>query len=125
MNTSLLRTKASSLAPMFYPKYPGFYGECTVHGRKGRSVHRLAQWPHDRPRSQRSSSSGLNSVKRLNNDTAAKAKHFATEGGKNIVNVALLSGVFKLSSLLGAQASGLYLVGSHESDGFIDWVRSQ
>ncbi|EAQ33379.1 type II restriction enzyme XamI [Nitrobacter sp. Nb-311A] len=71
------------------------------------------------------SSSGLNSVKRLNNDTAAKAKHFATEGGKNIVNVALLSGVFKLSSLVSAQNSGLFLVWSHDLDGFIEWVKSQ
>ncbi|RWM86473.1 MAG: XamI family restriction endonuclease [Mesorhizobium sp.] len=110
--------------PVKYPVYPTFYGECTVHGRKvdlfiplqtGRMIALEAK----------DSSSGLNSVKRLNNDTAAKAKHFAAEAGKNIVNVALLSGVFKLSSLVSAQNAGLYLVWAHDLDGFIDWVKAQ
>ena len=71
------------------------------------------------------SSSALNSVKRLNNDTAAKAKHFAAEGGKNIVNVALLSGVVKVESLIAAQDAGLHLVWAHDMDGFVDWIKSQ
>lgn len=111
-------------APIHYPIYPSFYGECTVHGRKvdlfiplqtGRMIALEAK----------DSSSGLNSVKRLNNDTAAKAKHFAAEAGKIIVNVALLSGVFKLSSLESAQNAGLYLVWSHDMDDFIAWVKAQ
>ena len=116
--------RARITAPIHYPKYPGFYGECAVHGRKvdlfialqnGRMIALEAK----------DSSSALNSVKRLNNDTAAKAKHFAAEGGKNIINVALLSGVFKVESLLNAQAAGLYLIWSHDLDKFIDWVRAQ
>jgi hypothetical protein len=71
------------------------------------------------------SSSGLNSTKRLLNDTAAKAKHYRDEGGKNIISVALLSGVFKLSDLRAAQAAGLYLVWAHDIDGFIEWIKSQ
>ena len=71
------------------------------------------------------SSSALNSVKRLNNDTAAKAKHFTTQAGLNIINVALLSGVFKVDSLIAGQQSGLYLVWSHDLDEFIEWVKSQ
>lgn len=116
--------KAKITAPMYYPKYPNFYGECTVHGRK---VDLFIALPTGRmvALEAKDSSSALNSVKRLNNDTAAKAKHFATEGGKNIINVALLSGVFKIESLLNAQASGLYLVWSHDLDGFIAWVKSQ
>jgi hypothetical protein len=47
----------------------------------------------------------------------------------NIVNVALLSGVFKVGSshesLISAQGSGLFLVWSHDLDGFIEWVKSQ
>ncbi len=71
------------------------------------------------------SSSALNSVKRLNNDTAAKAEHFARQAGKIIINVALLSGVFQLASLKSAQDAGLYLVWAHDLDGFIEWIKSQ
>lgn len=71
------------------------------------------------------SSSALNSTKRLLNDTAAKAKHYSTEAGKNIISVALLSGVFKLSDLRAAQNAGLFLVWSHDIDNFIEWIKSQ
>ena len=68
------------------------------------------------------------SLERLGNwvsGPAAKAKHFAAEAGKIIINVALLSGVFKLVSLISAQESGLYIVWAHDLDGFIEWVKSQ
>lgn len=71
------------------------------------------------------SSSALNSTKRLLNDTAAKAKHYGVEAGKNIISVALLSGVFEPADLRTAQTSGLYLVWAHDIDSFIDWVKSQ
>jgi hypothetical protein len=71
------------------------------------------------------SSSALNSTKRLLNDTAAKAKHYSVAAGKNIISVALLSGVFKASDLIEAQNAGLYLVWAHDLDGFIDWIKSQ
>ena len=51
------------------------------------------------------SSSGLNSVKRILNDTAAKAKHFTNAAGKNIISVALLCGVFKVESFVHAEPS--------------------
>lgn len=116
--------KSKIADPVHYPVYPHFYGECTVHGRK---VDLFIALPSQRmiALEAKDSSSALNSVKRLNNDTAAKARHFAVEGGKNIVNVALLSGVFKLSSLVAAQEAGLHLVWAHDLDGFIDWIRSQ
>ena len=110
--------------PSHHPIYPHFYGECTVYGRKvdmfialatGRMIALEAK----------DSSSALNSTKRLLNDTAAKAKHYRDEGGKNIISVALLSGVFKLSDLQAAQEAGLYLVWAHDLDGFIEWVKAQ
>ena len=110
--------------PSHHPAYPHFYGECTVYGRKvdlfialatGRMIALEAK----------DSSSALNSTKRLLNDTAAKAKHYATEAGNNIISVALLSGVFKVPDLVAAQKAGLYLVWAHELDGFIEWIRSQ
>jgi hypothetical protein len=116
--------KGQISVPIHYPQYPNFFGECTVHGRKVdlfiplQSGKMIALEAKD-------SSSGLNSVKRLNNDTAAKAKHFADQAGKNMINVALLSGVFKLESLISAQNSGLYIVWSHSMDGFIGWIKTQ
>ncbi len=59
------------------------------------------------------------------NDTAAKAKDYTAEAGKNIISVALLSGVFKISDLKAAQTAGLYLVWAHDIDGFIDWIKAQ
>ena len=110
--------------PSHHPTFPYFYGECTVYGRKvdlfialatGRMIALEAK----------DSSSGLNSTKRLLNDTAAKAKHYRDEGGKNIISIALLSGVFKLSDLMSAQTAGLYLVWAHNVDDFIEWIKSQ
>jgi hypothetical protein len=117
-------TKAKISAPMHYPKYPQFYGECTVHGRK---VDLFIALPDGRMIAveAKDSSSGLNSVKRILNDTAAKARHFTSAAGKNIVTVALLSGVFKVESLMQAQESGLYLVWSHDLDGFVEWIKTQ
>lgn len=110
--------------PSHHPTFPHFYGECTVYGRKvdlfialktGRMVALEAK----------DSSSGLNSTKRLLNDTAAKAKHYTDEAGKNIISVALLSGVFKVADLVKAQKSGLYLVWAHNLDEFIEWIKTQ
>jgi XamI restriction endonuclease len=116
--------KGQITQPSHHPTYPHFYGECTVYGRKvdlfialatGRMIALEAK----------DSSSGLNSTKRLLNDTAAKAIHYATQAGRNVISVALLSGVFKLADLQAAQRAGLYLVWAHDIDGFIDWIKSQ
>ncbi len=117
-------SKGRVTQPSHHPVYPYFFGECVVYGRKvdlfialatGRMIALEAK----------DSSSGLNSTKRLLNDTAAKARHYAVEAGKNIISVALLSGVFKVSDLKSAQASGLYLVWAHDMDGFVDWIKAQ
>jgi hypothetical protein len=116
--------KGKITAPVHYPVYPQFYGECTVHTRK---VDLYIALPDGRMIAveAKDSSSGLNSVKRILNDTAAKARHFTSHAGKNIITVALLSGVFKVESLKAAQASDLYLVWSHDLDGFVEWIKTQ
>lgn len=124
LTTPVYPPKGLITQPSHHPAYPNFYGECTVYGRKvdlfialatGRMIALEAK----------DSSSALNSKKRLNNDTAAKAKHYQTEGGKNIISVALLSGVFKISDLKAAQDFGLYLVWAHRLDDFVEWIKSQ
>jgi hypothetical protein len=63
------------------------------------------------------SNSALNSVKRINNDAAVKAKTWKFEFGINqVVPVAMLSGVFKVSNLYQAQSEGLTLFWAHELD---------
>lgn len=111
-------------APIYYPKFPQFYGECTVHGRK---VDLFIALPDGRMIAveAKDSSSGLNSVKRILNDTAAKARHFSAAAGRIIITAALLSGVFKVESLKTAQESDLYLVWSHDLDGFVEWIKMQ
>jgi hypothetical protein len=116
--------KGQITQPSHHPTYPHFYGECTVYGRKvdlfialatGRMIALEAK----------DSSSALNSTKRLLNDTAAKAKQYTVEAGKNIISVALLSGVFKITDLHAAQSAGLFLVWAHEIDSFIEWIKTQ
>lgn len=124
IGTTFFPPRGRITQPTHHPAYPHFFGECVVYGRKvdlfialktGRMIALEAK----------DSSSGLNSTKRLLNDTAAKAKHYAAEAGKNIISVALLSGVFKLSDLKAAQDMGLYLVWSHDMDGFVEWIKAQ
>lgn len=70
------------------------------------------------------SNSGLNSVKRINNDAAIKARTWRDEFGQlQVVPMAVLSGVFKVSNLVQAQAGGLTLVWAHhleELGAFVD-----
>lgn len=116
--------KGKVTSPSHWPGSKVFYGECTVYGRKadiliglddGRIVAVEAK----------DSSSALNSIKRVLNDTAAKAKHWNTKAGEEIVPVALLSGVFKVESLKAAQENGLFLVWTHELESFVAWLSAQ
>lgn len=116
--------KARIRAPKDYPGAKCFYGECTVYHRKtdlliglrdGRIVAVEAK----------NSSSVVNSVKRVLNDTAAKAKIWHNAAGLQIIPVALLSGVFGLENLKSAQTSGLYLVWAHDLKSFSDWLATQ
>ncbi len=70
------------------------------------------------------SNSELNSLKRLNNDAAAKATEWINEfGTRNVVPIAVLSGAYKLENLLFAQECGLRLIWAHRLSDLVDWVR--
>ncbi|MFB3431314.1 MAG: XamI family restriction endonuclease [Phycisphaerales bacterium] len=69
------------------------------------------------------SNSEVNSVKRLNNDAAVKARSWQSDFGKlNVVPIAILSGVYKLENLEEAQNRGLFLFWSHRLKDFEEWL---
>lgn len=70
------------------------------------------------------SNSSTNSVKRLNNDAAAKAEAWIGDfGTRSMVPVAVLSGVYKLHNLVNAQNRGLTLFWAHDLAELIDWIK--
>lgn len=73
----------------------------------------------------KSSNSELNSLKRLDNDTVAKARLWRERlGQSHIIAAAMVAGVYKLERLSAVQSDDLYLFWSHRMDGFIDFVQS-
>jgi XamI restriction endonuclease len=71
------------------------------------------------------SNSATNSVKRLNNDAAAKAQAWISQFGTlGVVPVAVLSGVYKLVNLVDAQNSGLTVYWAHDLNQLLDWIKS-
>lgn len=69
------------------------------------------------------SNSSTNSVKRLNNDAAAKAEIWIRDfGTRQIVPAAVLSGVFKVHNLENAQNRGLTLFWAHDLDQLVHWI---
>lgn len=99
-----------------------FCGESLFGSRKADIVIRL--W--DRrvmPLECKVSNSSTNSIKRLNNDAAAKASVWLDEFGRNqIVPSAMLAGVFKLNNLLQAQERHLTVWWVHDLDTFVQWI---
>ncbi|MEC5149522.1 XamI family restriction endonuclease [Cryobacterium sp. GrIS_2_6] len=69
------------------------------------------------------SNSSTNSVKRLNNDAAAKATAWINEfGTRQVVPGAMLGGVFKLKNLVDAQAAGLSIWWAHDLETLTEWI---
>lgn len=69
------------------------------------------------------SNSSTNSVKRLNNDAAAKAEDWINQfGTRNVIPVAVLSGVYKIHNLTNAQARGLTIFWAHDLDQLMEWT---
>jgi hypothetical protein len=71
------------------------------------------------------SNSGTNSIKRLNNDAAAKAEHWLKMfGTQQLIPSATLSGVFKLHNLVDAQKTGLTLFWAHDLGTLTNWIEA-
>lgn len=71
------------------------------------------------------SNSSTNSVKRLNNDAAVKAKTWIREfGTSNAVPAAVLSGIFKVHNLHSTQADRLTIFWAHGLQAMIEFVDS-
>ena len=71
------------------------------------------------------SSSAVNSIKRLNNDAAAKASTWRSEfGTSQVVPAAVLEGVYALTNLVDAQDRGLAIFWAHHLDSMIEWIQS-
>jgi hypothetical protein len=71
------------------------------------------------------SNSATNSSKRLNNDASVKARTWIAEfRTRSVVPAAVLSGVYKLSHLESAQASGLTILWAHDLDALTDSIET-
>ena len=99
-----------------------FCGESLFGSRKADVVVRL--WDHRVLALEcKVSNSSTNSVKRLNNDAAVKARTWLTEfGTAQTVPAAMLAGVYKLHNLESAQNDGLTIWWSHDLDRLVEWV---
>lgn len=102
---------------------PGhFCGESYLGHRKADFIVRL--WDNRiMPIECKVSNSATNSVKRLNNDAAAKAEVWRKDFGETqVVPAAVLSGVYKLHNLIDAQARGLALYWAHDLKALLEWI---
>src|SRR5205085_7739031 len=73
----------------------------------------------------KASNSSTNSVKRLNNDAAAKAEVWIKDfGTTQVVPSAALSGVYKVHNLEAAQNRGLALFWGHDLKAMTDWIET-
>ncbi|HET6263193.1 MAG TPA: XamI family restriction endonuclease, partial [Chloroflexia bacterium] len=106
----------------FAPGAGEFCHESTLGNRKADFI--VGLWDRQvMPVECKVSNSSTNSVKRLNNDTAVKAETWRNDfGQRNVVPVAVLSGVYKLHNLLDAQERGLSLFWAHDLQRMLDWI---
>lgn len=104
------------------PQAGEFCGESLLGNRKADFIVRL--WDHRlMPIECKVSNSAVNSVKRLNNDAAAKAEAWYKDFGvRQVVPTAVLSGVYKLHNLEDAQDRGLTLFWAHALRALTDWI---
>lgn len=104
---------------------PGeFCGESYLGTRKADFLIRL--WDYRvMPIECKVSNSATNSVKRLNNDAAAKAEAWRRDfGNTQVVPTAVLSGVYKIHNLEEAQNRELTLFWAHDLQAMVDWIET-
>jgi hypothetical protein len=101
-----------------------FCGETSYGERKADFVVRL--WDNRvMPIECKSSNSEINSIKRVNNDAAAKAEAWRIDfGDSQVVPVAVIAGVFKPAHLVRAQSRGLTLFWGHNLKPMTDWIQT-
>ena len=105
------------------PQRGSFCRECLFGGRKADIVIQLDDG-RLLPIECKVSNSATNSVKRLNNDAAAKAAAWIAYFGRGqTVPIAVLSGVFKRNNLLQAQQAGLTIFWAHDLSTFGDFIK--
>ena len=99
-----------------------FCGESILGSRKADLVIRL--WDgRAMPLECKVSNSSVNSIKRLNNDAAAKAEAWIADfGRRQVVPAAVLSGVFREPHLRDAQERGLTLFWSHSLGELVSFI---
>lgn len=104
------------------PEVGSFCPESLLGNRKADFVARL--WDgRIMPIECKVSNSAVNSVKRLNNDAAAKAEAWRADfGNTQVLPVAVLSGVYKLHNLEDAQRRGLTLFWAHRLEDMVRWI---
>lgn len=102
-----------------------FCGESLFGTRKADIIVRLYDG-RVMPTEAKVSNSSTNSVKRLNNDAAVKARQWTQEfGTSNVVPSAVLGGVFKLHNLRSAQDSdNLTIFWAHNLDAMVAFIEA-
>ncbi len=99
-----------------------FCGESNFGGRKADIV--VGLWDRRAmPIECKVSNSALNSIKRVENDAAVKAKTWRTKFGENqVVPTAVLSGVYDRPMLERVQRDGLTLFWAHRLKSLAEWI---
>lgn len=107
------------------PSIGTFCGESLFGTRKADIIVRLYDG-RVMPTEAKVSNSSTNSVKRLNNDAAVKARQWTQEfGTSNVVPSAVLGGVFKLHNLRSAQDSdNLTIFWAHNLDAMVAFIEA-
>jgi len=101
-----------------------FCGETSVASRRADFVVGMADGRYALIECKESNSE-VNSIKRLNNDTAAKASFWLERfGNASVVPIAVIAGVFSLESLMKAQEVGLHIFWGHAMDEFQTWLEA-